>query len=781
MLSHTYATDSQTKSAELAATIAAATSPAQIADACAAVESFLAKRTPEQNKFFFTTAFPTLICKLFGFEDAPSSKPNGWTEIIANCGDSELNSKVFNFLSPNSVLISSIFAADRLSQVKYVFPTERLPEWMRFMFRNEREVSVLSELCPLFRGRVSSNAGCLNEVRLNVFEYYMFWFAYYPVCKGNSESFETVKAPSGESKRFRFENWAYSIPVFSQVKRGGGEPKSECSLYVKLLYAYLREYVTVGELSSYQPYRSSLLHYSGGCDDLSGDKAEFVVYTLMHFWLVDNDFSPLPVNVCKSFGVNFSFRSVLGETPPTAGLGEIVNVFVKYLNLISMNLADGSDKVASIESPRWGKLGGGGVVKSGDVGNRSVGSWNALIKRPLYRFILRTFIYCPMETSIKNASQVFSLWINYIEPWNISSEDFSGLDVNAGVSSNGTKKEVQSSSSGYSSSWQGFVLINYLFYSSLVMHFLGFAHKFLHTDTEAIVQMVSKVLSILTSSRELINLIKNVDTVFHSKPSGSSKPMHNNLYRFVPSIREQLQDWEDGLCENDADGSFLHENWNKDLQLFSDGDDGGQQLLQLFVLRAESELQTVLGDNHAHNMACLDSIKAQMGCLFGNSTPRNTQAVPETRENQHPRDEIFSPRMIRNKKQTGTKYRGDWLKRPVSNDEIAWLAKLLVTLSCWLNEKLGLNQSGTTDNQGAAWSYVEVSGGTRSVNGPADTMKVVFLSVVFWLISVIRATVKLMRDHGMKVNLRILASKKIMISLLMLVAFSILKKAVSPS
>ncbi|WOG86304.1 hypothetical protein DCAR_0205506 [Daucus carota subsp. sativus] len=206
-----------------------------------------------------------------------------------------------------------------------------------------------------------------------------------------------------------------------------------------------------------------------------------------------------------------------------------------------------------------------------------------------------------------------------------------------------------------------------------------------------------------------------------------------------------------------------------------------EELLQLFVLRAESELQTVMGDNHAHNMACLDSIKAQMGCLFGNSTPRNTQAVPETRENQHPRDEIFSPRMIRNKKQTGTKYRGDWLKRPVSNDEIAWLAKLLVTLSCWLNEKLGLNQSGTTDNQGAAWSYVEVSGGTRSVNGPADTMKVVFLSVVFWLISVIRATVKLMRDHGMKVNLRILASKKIMISLLMLVAFSVLKRAVSQS
>ena len=41
------------------------------------------------------------------------------------------------------------------------------------------------------------------------------------------------------------------------------------------------------------------------------------------------------------------------------------------------------------------------------------------------------------------------------------------------------------------------------------------------------------------------------------------------------------QDWEDGLCESDADGSFLHENWNHDLRLFSDGEDGAPKLLQV--------------------------------------------------------------------------------------------------------------------------------------------------------------------------------------------------------
>lgn len=53
------------------------------------------------------------------------------------------------------------------------------------------------------------------------------------------------------------------------------------------------------------------------------------------------------------------------------------------------------------------------------------------------------------------------------------------------------------------------------------------------------------------------------------------------LFFTFNSVNRLSQDWEDGLCESDADGSFLHENWNKDLQLFSDGEDGGQQLLQV--------------------------------------------------------------------------------------------------------------------------------------------------------------------------------------------------------
>lgn len=114
---------------------------------------------------------------------------------------------------------------------------------------------------------------------------------------------------------------------------------------------------------------------------------------------------------------------------------------------------------------------------------------------PLYRYILRTFLFCPAETSVKSVSHVFSLWVNYMEPWAISLDGIPEIDVNT----DSLKKHSMNvlKSLNYSSSWQGFVISNYLFYTSLVMHFIGFAHKFIHTDAEVIVQMITKVCPFL--------------------------------------------------------------------------------------------------------------------------------------------------------------------------------------------------------------------------------------------------------------------------------------------
>lgn len=128
---------------------------------------------------------------------------------------------------------------------------------------------------------------------------------------------------------------------------------------------------------------------------------------------------------------------------------------------------------------------------------------------------------------------------------------------------------------------------------------------------------------------------------------------------------------------------------------------------------------------------------------------------------------IYSSLVIGNRKQTDRKYKGDWLNRPISNDEIAWLAKLLVTLSNWLNESLGLNQSENTNTECPAWSYIEVSKDTAH----QDTMKVAASSVI-------GTTLKFIGGHGIRVNLRILASKQLVMLLLVVISLSVLKRAV---
>ncbi|KAF8412961.1 hypothetical protein HHK36_000933 [Tetracentron sinense] len=796
MIPHSYAMDSQNKAQELASAILAASSPPKISAACDAIETFLHKHPADQSRWFFSISFPALICRIFGFDEStPQKSPssNGWIDLIHALNDSDLAGRVFNLLSPSGILMSSISSVDQHSLVKYVFPIERLPEWVRFMLQSERDCRVLLDLCPLFKGRIKEDQiKGSYQVQLNVFEYYMFWFAYYPVCKGNSEDSGTVVVKKS-SKRFRLEKWTSSFPVFPSASRGLGQ-KIECSLYVRLLYAYLRAFVPNYGSNAHQPYRSSLLHYSSNCDGSILQQAEFLVYTLAQFWLVDNDFSPLPMNVCRSFGVSFPFRAVLGETPPTSGLGEVVKLYVKYVNSL-VALTDGSDLVELTGSPRWRVSGSVDIVKSRAAASAfsctsSVGSWNSLIQRPLYRFILRTFLFCPIGTSMKNASQVFSIWISYMERWKISLEDFAELDAIVDKSiENSRKEDTQSpvtkdavqygcqSACKYTAAWQGCVLSNYLFYSSLVMHFLGFAHKFLHTDVETVNQMVLKVLNILTSSKELIDLIKKVDVAFHSKPAGTSSPMFDSSYKSVPLIREQLQDWEDGLCENDADGSFLHENWNRDLRLFSDGEDSGHHLLQLLILRAESEIQAISGDNLAHNLQTLDSLKAQMSCLFGGPVGRPWLVTPEVRQSQHTRDEIFKPRGVWNHTLADVKYKGDWMKRPISDGEIAWLARLLVRLSDWLNESFGLNH-GESSHVNPSWSYAEVSSDeVVQVGGPTEVMRMVLCSIGSWLLVLGLAVLKFMRQHGLRVNLRLLASKKAVMVLLIAVVFSALKRA----
>lgn len=205
-----------------------------------------------------------------------------------------------------------------------------------------------------------------------------------------------------------------------------------------------------------------------------------------------------------------------------------------------------------------------------------------------------------------------------------------------------------------------------------------------------------------------------------------------------------------------------------------------KSLLQLFILRAESELQSFSGNNNSRNLQCLDSLKTQLTRLFGGPITKHQPITPPESMNHHQsRDEIFKPRNFGKPSGAEIKYKGDSMRRPFSSDEIAWLASFLVNISGWLNEKLGLNRvTDYSSNQGGSgWSFVEVPGGTKSVHGPMETLKVVFCCLVSWIMWLGEAVVQLMRSHGVRVNLRMLASKKIVVMVLVFAAFNLLKRA----
>ncbi|KAG2261782.1 hypothetical protein Bca52824_068861 [Brassica carinata] len=713
MLPHSYTVDSLSQSQDLASAILAASTPSNISAACSSC------------RHFFSITFPSLICKIFGFGDATapspaqsSSPPNGWIDVITATNDSDLSGRV-SLLSPSGILMSSIFAVDKLSL------------YARFMLSSEKDRTALSNLCPFLKGKIEE--GSSYEVRLNVFEYYMFWLSYYPVCRGNNESSSMSVIPVQKKKMFRLENWT-RIKGFPGSSKRDSDQKLECNLYVKILYSYLKAFVPLP------------LQYGNGYDGSVMARAEFLVNLFVHYWIIENDFSPLPVVTAKSFGVVPPFRSAVEEIPPTCGLEEVVKLLVKYLNLSWVTSGAGSENYIEYgESPRWKTPSSGSPFHVANLSLRPLTSWNTHLQRPLYRYILRSFLFCPIGSSIKNASQVFSIWVTYLEPWMIKSYESHGC--------------------GYTSLWQSYVISNYLYYSSLVMHFIGFAHKFLHTDPETITQMVLKVMGILTSSRDLLVLMKNIDKAFHSKQTGPGNSTVNELSKFVPSIREQLKDWEDGLCESNADGSFLHENWNKDLKLFSDSEDGGQQLLQvnvfpLYSFCAEAELQTVPEKSLSEALKCVDSLKQVVSNFFGGHVIKPIAFSLDLDHPQKTVDELFKPRGARNQMASSVKYKGDRMTRPVSEDEVAWMAKLLINISIWLNERLGLNQPVTNNEKkenSESVSYVDVSEvDARNVAGPGDAGRMMLRGVVM----VCGSVLQLMRKYGVRVNLRVMASKK---------------------
>lgn len=473
----------ESDAASLAASVLAASTPKAAAAAVSSVADFLRRYPGDRPRAFFADALPPLLFRLF------VASPSSPSFIDLAAGDAELTGALASLLRPDGPLLEAAFDADRCALLRFAFPRERLPRWLQLALTSAESDEVVS---PLLAGRIGS------ELHLSVFEYYLFWFAYYPISSAVTPTTAatalagTPKTSPSTSKPFlksraRLESWVSNL---ASTAGRSSKQKVERPLYLKLLYAYLKEFVP-----------GSCVPARGGCGTLlrrtfseaadateSFRRAEFFVHTLLQFWLVGDDFSPLPVQTLRAYGFPLQSlqpraQTTITERLPSPGLGNAVKLLVMYVNKSCGTIVSASNVFE--EMPSW--------KKSTDV---PVGVWNQFIHRPMYRFLLRTFLFCPMGADMEHAAQVFSAWMMYIEPWKVQQEDFDEYDLPQPGTKNvhrvGEGKR-QLGLTAYTPAWQGYVLSNYLFYSSLVVHFLGFAHKFIHSDVALVLQMLSKV------------------------------------------------------------------------------------------------------------------------------------------------------------------------------------------------------------------------------------------------------------------------------------------------
>lgn len=191
-------------------------------------------------------------------------------------------------------------------------------------------------------------------------------------------------------------------------------------------------------------------------------------------------------------------------------------------------------------------------------------------------------------------------------------------------------------------------------------------------------------------------------------------------------------------------------------------------------MRAESELQAVFGSN----LQLISSLKEEVGKLFGGDFLRPSCPKPNPNPNQQSRGELFKPRKIGTNSPPNIKYKGDWMTRPASDDEIAWLARLLVQLSGFLNEALGLNHVETSEESRPKCAFVMVSTDVAGeVFGPVETAKTILYAVLSWIFMLCGALIGIMRRHGFRVNLRVLASKKIVSVVVISAVFAVVRRS----
>lgn len=737
-----------------------------IGAACGAVEAFLKEQPPEAALGFFRLCFPLLLQKVFGFHDSASASSLAW---LVRATDEQSASALRSLLHPSGHLFVSLLALDREKAVQFVFPNERLPLRVRRVLLLDRGVTLLSQTSELFKNRMKvSNVGGL-QLQLDLFEYYMFWFAYYAASSEDDGSFQSVSAMKHNrpSPSRSFSYWVSSLHPTSS--HHSTKRTSSCyALYLQLLHLYLTQFVQLEHFTG-------VLHIPGTtCLSHGG----FLLLTVLEFWLMKDDTWPLQASQLGAVNTGFTHSGV--ELDAVRLIVNHSNRLLKACLDLHYGAYEAGNLVAAAGVPGCHSILGSPSLfsptrqlspSSTDIPNVQ------LLQRPLYRFISRAFVYWPAGISVKQAWYLVELWVDYMQPWMVDANEKSGANVDDTLKYRGR---------GFSALWQGYVTRNYPFYTALVVHYLNFALKYVSSNLEPVLEMTTKVLGTLVSSKDLLELLRKLDLAISIVPGKMG----------IERVLSTDMDWEENAPssnESKLTPAFSLPTAQEEMQkshLFALGEGGAFHTFQMLISQCEAEILFVSPESQRALSKSLEYVKHAGLEIFNPyflSSSMKMSIQPETHSTASLQDEV---RVLGRHTCFDVKYRGDWMRRPIESTEVACLVRFLVKLSDIINKRLNLAGQDDSAEQSTLCPKLpndtegppklEELNLTELLRSSKDSVVTLSFSdlgkeMKVFLLSCWAALCAHFRRHGWRVNLRCLAQKPVVVLILVVCLLTLRK------
>ncbi|GBF95518.1 hypothetical protein Rsub_07868 [Raphidocelis subcapitata] len=213
------------------------TAPGSIRAACIAVEECIAANK-DNLRGFFELCFPALLKRIFGYDDGETS----WLNAAARPGRDADGAALSRLLAPGGALLRAVRAADAGRLIHFLFPPERLPAHTQELLQTAGGRAEL-ERWPQYRGRLRAEAGGRCQVMLNMYEYFMFWAAFYVLRGTRGHEGARPDAPAGRARAGQlYENVrSYGATLLSSLGQAYTGSGAQRHPYFKLLRAHLED------------------------------------------------------------------------------------------------------------------------------------------------------------------------------------------------------------------------------------------------------------------------------------------------------------------------------------------------------------------------------------------------------------------------------------------------------------------------------------------------------------------------------------------------------------